>query len=107
MYAAAISGHAPLLRPDTLAAVTAIHSTDPDLVRGDRAPYALGFEAKGLYYPFLSANAFGHTGAAGSDGFADPRSGVASGYTRRRAAFGFNAPENDRLAAAVHRAATR
>ncbi|MEV2219613.1 serine hydrolase domain-containing protein [Nocardia vinacea] len=42
IYAAAISGHAPLLQADTLAAVTAVHSTDPDLVRGDRAPYALG-----------------------------------------------------------------
>ncbi|MFE9322814.1 hypothetical protein ACIHDR_22430 [Nocardia sp. NPDC052278] len=62
---------APLLKPDTLTAVTAIHSTDPDLVRGDRAPYALGFEAKGLYYPFLSANAFGHAGAAGHDGVAE------------------------------------
>ncbi|MEV4235061.1 MULTISPECIES: hypothetical protein [unclassified Nocardia] len=99
------------MKPDTLAAVTTIHSAGPDLVRGDRAPYALGFEAKGLYYPYLSANAFGHTGAVGSDGFADPRSGLAYGYTRRRAAFGFrgmaaggvgelSAPENDRLAAA-------
>ncbi|MFX0576782.1 serine hydrolase domain-containing protein [Nocardia nepalensis] len=110
MYAAAISGvdgRGPLLKSDTLAVVTAIHSTGPDLVRGERAPYALGFEAKGLYYPFLSANAFGHTGAAGCDGFADPRSGLSYGYTRRRAAFGFSAPENDRLAAVVHHAAGR
>ncbi|WP_433202046.1 serine hydrolase domain-containing protein [Nocardia sp. CA-107356] len=110
MYAAAISGldgRAQLLKSDTLAMVTAVHSAGPDLVRGERAPYALGFEAKGLYYPFLGANAFGHTGAVGCDGFADPRSGLAYGYTRRRAAFGFSAPENDRLAAAVHRAASR
>lgn len=38
--------------------------------------------------------------------FADPRSGVAFGYTRRRFGFGWAYPEHDRIAAAVHRAAT-
>ncbi|MEV0251691.1 serine hydrolase domain-containing protein [Nocardia sp. NPDC050712] len=108
MYAAAstgIGGREPLLSLETIATVSTIHSGGFDLVRGERAPYALGFEAKGLLYPFLGAHAFGHTGSAGSDGFADPHSGLAYGYTRRRAAFAFNAPENARLAAAVHRAA--
>ncbi|MGY2005542.1 serine hydrolase domain-containing protein [Nocardia gipuzkoensis] len=108
MYAAAttgIDGRDPLLSLETIATISAIHSSGPDLVRGDRAPYALGFEAKSLLYPFLGAQAFGHTGSAGSDGFADPHSGLTYGYTRRRAAFAFNAPENARLAAVVHRAA--
>ncbi|PXX64042.1 CubicO group peptidase (beta-lactamase class C family) [Nocardia tenerifensis] len=107
MYAAAISeidGRAPLLKPDTLAVFTTVQTAGHDLVRGANAPYLVGFEAKGLRLPFLGANAFGHAGAAGSDGFADPHSGLAYGYTRRRAAFGFNGPENDRLAAALHRA---
>ncbi|MGA6205622.1 serine hydrolase domain-containing protein [Nocardia testacea] len=109
MYAAAITGvdgREPLLSLDTIATISAIHSSGPDLVRGAQAPYTLGFEAKSLLYPFLGAHAFGHTGSAGSDGFADPHSGLAYGYTRRRAAFAFNAPENARLAAALHRAAT-
>ncbi len=109
MYAAAttgIDGRDPLLSLETIATISAIHSSGPDLVRGDRAPYALGFEAKSLLHPFLGAHAFGHTGSAGSDGFADPHSGLTYGYTRRRAAFAFNAPENARLAAVVHRAAT-
>ncbi|MFE7743202.1 serine hydrolase domain-containing protein [Nocardia sp. NPDC057455] len=108
MYAAAttgIDGRDPLLSLGTIATISAVHSSGPDLVRGDRAPYTLGFEAKSLLYPFLGAHAFGHTGSAGSDGFADPHSGLAYGYTRRRAAFAFNAPENARLAAAIHRAA--
>jgi CubicO group peptidase (beta-lactamase class C family) len=42
-----------------------------------RAPYDL----------VLCENAFGHSGAAGSLGFADPASGVAYAYTRRRFAF--------------------
>ncbi|MFE3542909.1 serine hydrolase domain-containing protein [Nocardia sp. NPDC059177] len=109
MYAAAVTGidgRPALLSLDTIATISTIHSTGTDLVRGTQAPYALGFEAKSLLHPFLGAHAFGHTGSAGSDGFADPHSGLTYGYTRRRAAFAFNAPENARLAAALHRAAT-
>ncbi|MYV40321.1 EstA family serine hydrolase, partial [Streptomyces sp. SID1328] len=47
-------------------------------------------------------------GPSGSQAFADPRSGLAYGYTRRRFAYpGGAAPENDRLAAAVHEAALK
>ncbi|MBF6352302.1 MULTISPECIES: serine hydrolase domain-containing protein [Nocardia] len=108
MYAAAVTGidgREPLLSLETIATISAVHSGGADLVRGDRAPYTLGFEAKSLLYPFLGAHAFGHTGSAGSDGFADPHRGLTYGYTRRRAAFAFNAPENARLAAVLHRAA--
>ncbi|WP_280233289.1 serine hydrolase domain-containing protein [Nocardia cyriacigeorgica] len=108
MYAAAVSGvdgRPPLLSADTIEVISEIHSSGTDLVRG-QAPYTLGFEAKGLVHQFLGVHAFGHAGSAGSDGFVDPHSGLTYGYTRRRAAFAFNAPENARLAAAVHRAAT-
>jgi hypothetical protein len=37
---------------------------------------------------------------------ADPVSGIAFGYTRRRFGFGWSYPEHDRLATAVHRSAT-
>jgi CubicO group peptidase (beta-lactamase class C family) len=108
MYAAAVTGldgRPPLLTLDTIAEISRIHSAGTDLVRGERAPYAVGFEAKGLMYPFLGVHALGHSGSAGSDGFADPHTGITYGYTRRRAAFAFHAPENTRLAAAVHLAA--
>jgi CubicO group peptidase (beta-lactamase class C family) len=109
MYAAAVSGldgRAPLLGPDVLGEFATLHSTGGDLVVGPHGQYALGFQAKGLRYPFLSARAFGHGGSAGSEAFADPRSGVTFGYTRRRFSFDWSYPEHDRLAAAVHRAAT-
>ncbi|MFF3436952.1 serine hydrolase domain-containing protein [Streptosporangium sp. NPDC002721] len=109
LYAAAVwglGGRPPLLRPDTVAEFAQLHSTGADLVRGEQGNYALGFQAKGLRYRFLSANAFGHDGSAGSEAFADPRTGVAFGYTRRRFGFGWSYPEHDRLAAAVHRAVT-
>ncbi|WP_249644836.1 serine hydrolase domain-containing protein [Nocardia sputi] len=109
MYAAAttgVDGRPPLLSLETIATISAVHSSGADLVRGNRAPYTLGFEAKSLLHPFLGVHAFGHTGSAGSDGFADPHSGLTYGYTRHRAAFAFNAPENGRLAAVLHRAVT-
>jgi CubicO group peptidase (beta-lactamase class C family) len=109
MYAAAVSGldgHAPLLKPDTLGEFAILHSIAGDLVTGPQGQYALGFQAKGLRYPFLSALSFGHGGSAGSEAFADPRSGIAFGYTRRRFSLNWSYPEHDRLAAAVHRAAT-
>ncbi|MBB4935500.1 CubicO group peptidase (beta-lactamase class C family) [Lipingzhangella halophila] len=109
MYAAAVfgvDGRAPLLKPDTLGEFAQLHSAGADLIRGGQGSYTLGFEAKGLRYPFLSANAFGHNGSAGSESFADPVSGIAFGYTRRRFSFNWSYPEHDRLAAAVHHAAT-
>lgn len=110
LYAAAVSGldgRPPLLEPGTLGEFAMLHSAGRDLVTGDAGQYALGFQAKGLRYPFLSANAFGHNGSAGSESFVDPRSGIAFGYTRRQFSATWSYPEHDRLAAAVHSAASR
>ncbi|MFJ8195768.1 serine hydrolase domain-containing protein [Streptomyces sp. NPDC096152] len=110
LYAAAISevdGKAPLLKPDTVAEFGQLHSAGYDLVARRHRSYGLGFQATAdTWHPFLGAGAIGHSGAAGSQAFADPASGLAYGYTRRRFAFpGGAAPENDRLARAAHRAA--
>ncbi|CAL9412402.1 hypothetical protein SUDANB58_01672 [Streptomyces sp. enrichment culture] len=110
MYAAAISevdGRPPLLKPDTLALAGQLHSVGHDLVARVHRAFGFGFQATGqVWYPFLGAGAFGHSGAGGSQAFADPRSGLAYGYTRRRCAFpGGAAPENEAFVRAVHRAA--
>ncbi len=110
MYAAVISsvdGRGPLLKPDVLAEFTRRHCAGVDLVTGERDHFLLGFEAQGVRYPVLGADAFGHSGAVGAQAFADPRSGIAYSYTRRRfvAGGGGGAPENHRLVAAVLRAA--
>ncbi|MCH5677112.1 serine hydrolase domain-containing protein [Streptomyces gilvus] len=110
MYAATISGLAerpPLLKPDTIAEVGQIHSVGYDLVARTHRSYGLGFQATAdTWHPFLGAGAFGHSGAGGSQAFADPRTGLSYGYTRRRLAFpGGAAPENQRLVRAVHTAA--
>jgi CubicO group peptidase (beta-lactamase class C family) len=101
LYAAAVwgtDGRPPLLKPDTVGEFSMLHSTGGDLVRGDQGNYTLGFQAKGLRYGFLSANAFGHDGSAGSESFADPRTGIAFGYTRRRFGFGWSYPPPEKLA---------
>jgi len=110
MYAAmigAVDGKAPLLKPDTVAEFGRIHSVGYDLVTRTHKAFGLGFQATAdLWYPFLGAGALGHSGANGTQAFADPRSGLAYGYLRRRFVFPHGAaPENERLARAVHRAA--
>ncbi|MEU6671428.1 serine hydrolase domain-containing protein [Streptomyces sp. NPDC046727] len=110
MYAAMIGeveGRAPLLKEDTLAEFGQIHSVGYDLVARAHKAFGLGFQATAdVWHPFLGAGTVGHSGANGVQSFADPRGGIAYGYTRRRFAFpGGAAPENNRLAATVQRAA--
>jgi CubicO group peptidase (beta-lactamase class C family) len=110
MYAAAISsldGAAPLLKPDTAATFAQIHSIGYDLVTRDHKAFGLGFHATSEYYPVLGQGAFGHSGAGGQQAFADPRHGLAYGYSRRRFPFpAAAAPENDRLIRALYAAAS-
>ena len=88
MYAAIIGevdDRPPLLKPDTIAEFAKVHSSGIDKVTGtDVHTFGLGFEVQGIRYPFLGPDAFGHSGAAGAQAFADPRSGVTYGYARRR-----------------------
>ncbi|MFG2885773.1 serine hydrolase domain-containing protein [Streptomyces sp. NPDC048297] len=110
MYAAMISEvdeKAPLLKEDTVAEFGQPHSVGYDLVSRTHKSFGLGFQATSdTWHPFLGAGTIGHSGACGSQAFADPRSGLSYAYTRRRFTFpGGAAPENNRLASAVHRAA--
>ncbi|GIG20621.1 serine hydrolase [Cellulomonas chitinilytica] len=110
LYAAAIGadGRGALLDDASVAAVAALATPGPDLVTGEVDHFGLGFERTQVPYPFLGASAFGHSGAAGAQGFADPENGVAFGYARRRfAAAGNLAPEVDALARALGAAAAR
>ncbi|ANP50421.1 CubicO group peptidase (beta-lactamase class C family) [Streptomyces griseochromogenes] len=112
LYAAAIStvdGRPPLLTPETAALFGGLRTPGgPDLVTGSTDHFAVGFEYLAGRYPLLGDDAIGHSGATGSLGFADPASGVAYGYTRRRFSFpsGHGAAlENGRLIGSVLRAA--
>lgn len=110
MYAAAIGevdGVARLLSPETVAEFSAVQMRGTDLVTGETDHFSVGFEAQGVRYPSLGPDAFGHSGAVGAQSFADPGSGIAYSYTRRRFSFqgGGGAVENARLIDAVTRAA--
>ncbi|MFF4317448.1 serine hydrolase domain-containing protein [Streptomyces sp. NPDC001568] len=105
LYAAAISGvggRPALLEPATAAEVARPHTPGTDRVTAEVDHFGLGFERQHAVGP----EAFGHCGAAGGLGFADPATGIAYGYTRRRYGFpGGLAPENGPLTAAVLEAA--
>ncbi|MCB5910578.1 serine hydrolase domain-containing protein [Streptomyces pinistramenti] len=109
MYAAAIGspdGTAALLKPDTAAAFAQIHSIGHDLVTREQKAFGVGFHATSEVYPVLGQGAFGHSGAGGQQAFADPRNGLAYGYSRRRFPVPNGpAPENHRLIRALHAAA--
>ncbi|MEU9943245.1 serine hydrolase domain-containing protein [Streptomyces lavendulae] len=101
LYAAAIGGLGglpALLKPDTLADVARPHTPGTDSVVPEADHFGLGFERQHAVGP----EAFGHCAASGGLGFADPVTGIAYGYTRRRFGFpGGTAPENGPLTAAV------
>ncbi|MFJ7280597.1 serine hydrolase domain-containing protein [Kitasatospora sp. NPDC098663] len=109
MYAVAIGpvdGTAPLLKPETLALAGQIQSIGHDVVLGEQKAFTIGFHATSEYYPQLGQGSFGHSGAGGQQAFADPRNGIAYGYTRRRTPFPAAAgPENDRLIRTLYEAA--
>ncbi|MGJ7419058.1 serine hydrolase domain-containing protein [Streptomyces cinereoruber] len=112
MYAAIageLDGRPPLLAPGTLAEFARIHARGTDLVTGSRNAFGLGFVPLATRYPSLNPGAVGHSGAPGSQAFADPAAGLAYSYARRRFALvgGPGAPENDRLVAAVTEAAAK
>ncbi|CAM5576652.1 serine hydrolase domain-containing protein [Streptomyces abikoensis] len=112
MYAAAISGlgdREALLTPATAAEFAQVHSEGRDLVIGAFGAFGLGFgNMAAEKFPFLGARAFGHGGAAGSQAFADPSTGLAFGYNRRRFAYREdNEVQLTRLIKATHEAATR
>ncbi|MGA4837360.1 serine hydrolase domain-containing protein [Streptomyces sp. G45] len=108
MYAAAafgLNGDHPLLEPDTAAEFARVHSAGTDLVSDSVKQFGLGFNTITGNFDSVAAGAFGHSGAAGSLAFADPRQGYAYAYTRRRHAYpGGAALENVGLLWSVVRA---
>ena len=70
-----------LLEPDTVAAASATQAKGPDLVMTYDTHYGTGFGLTSAFRPMAGEGSFGHYGSGGSVGFANPRLGVAFGYT--------------------------
>lgn len=76
----------------------------PDSVLIFPIPFALGFMTHSDMSPFLGGRSFGHYGAGGSVGFADPDRGIAGGYVMNQMHFGLAGdPRTAALLGAVDR----
>lgn len=89
MYAACIGevGGVRLLRPETVEAARTPQTDGiggpaplPTAPPGDAQRFGLGFELPRRLIPMLGQGSFGHPGAGGRIGFADPECGFAVGY---------------------------
>jgi len=74
-----------LLPPERIRIATELQTDDVDLAIGFPIRKALGYFLGGPYSPMSERiAAFGHPGAGGSTAFADPRYGLAVGFTKNR-----------------------
>ena len=73
-----------LFGPKTLARALEVTSEGPDALLGVRLRFGLGFGRDGGDVHLLGPDSYGHGGAGGSFGFADPPSGIAFGYVMKQ-----------------------
>ena len=82
-----VDGFPRLLTDDTIARVTQIPTVGEDLVLRVPTRFAVVFEKADDRVPYGSHQAFGHDGAGGSIGIADPWHGLAYAWIPRRMSF--------------------
>jgi len=91
-----------LLRQETLDDAIAEASAGPDAVLGRPSRFGLGFQLTQPERPLgPNPRAFGHFGAGGSLGFADPDTGLAFGYVMNGSGPRWQNPRNHALLEAV------
>ncbi len=90
MYAACIGpvDGIRLLDQATLANAIEPRTSGPDSVLMFPIPFGLGFMRNSDFSPFTGDGAFGHYGAGGAVGFADPDRGLAFGYAMNQMQLG-------------------
>ena len=71
------------LRELTAPAIPSAHGFYDECIKGE-AQFSLGFMKSGSGFPFGNPGSFGHAGAGGSLGFADPQSQIGYGYIPNR-----------------------
>jgi len=93
------------LQPETVERAIVPQVSGPDSVLIFPIPFALGFMGHSDMSPFVGGRSFGHYGAGGSVGFADPDRRIAGGYVMNKMHFGLAGdPRTAALLAAVDRA---
>jgi CubicO group peptidase (beta-lactamase class C family) len=73
-----------ILAPETIDAARECHSEGPDKVILVPSRFGLGFSLPPMLASGCGPGAFGHPGAGGSLGFADPEAALAFGYVMNR-----------------------
>jgi CubicO group peptidase (beta-lactamase class C family) len=102
-YVPLTAGGGSLLAAETLAAARVEASAGHDVVLDRPSRFGLGFQLNGAERRFgPGARTFGHFGAGGSVGFADPEAGLAFGYAMNRAGPRWQNPRNRALIDAVY-----
>jgi CubicO group peptidase (beta-lactamase class C family) len=89
MYAATIgpvdgTSTGPLLTPEQVAAASTTQTSGADSCLVFETTFGLGYMTASPFSPYGSARSFGHAGAGGSVGFADPENGLGFGYVMNR-----------------------
>jgi CubicO group peptidase (beta-lactamase class C family) len=105
MYAAVIGeiDGVRLLSPDTVKAACQVQSDGRDLVLGMPSRFGSGFMLAPSLGPGIGPAGFGHPGAGGSLGFADPDAELAFGYVMNQMKLGVTGDERTAaLIAAVY-----
>ena len=87
MCIGAVDGFPPLLAGDTIARVTQIQTVGKDLVLGFPTRFGIVFQKADDRVGYGSHQAFGHDGAGGSIGIADPWHGLGYAWIPRRMSF--------------------
>jgi CubicO group peptidase (beta-lactamase class C family) len=94
-----------LLSKDSVDRAIEVQVEGPDQVMIFPIPFGLGFMTHSDMSPFVGGRSFGHYGAGGSVGFADPDRGIAGGYVMNKMHFGLAGdPRTAALLGAVDRA---
>ncbi|HWD52773.1 MAG TPA: serine hydrolase domain-containing protein [Acidimicrobiales bacterium] len=94
-----------ILTPDTVDTMIIPRTSGVDLVLGAESIFGLGMLCDTPFSPFLGAGSFGHYGAGGSVGFAQPGAGVAFAYVMNQMRLGLSGDaRTGSLIEAVHAA---
>jgi CubicO group peptidase (beta-lactamase class C family) len=94
-----------IVEPATLAEAVAEASAGPDFVLGRESRFGLGFQLTQAGRPLgPNPRTFGHFGAGGALGFADPDAGLAFAYVTNRSGPRWQNPRNRALIDAVYEA---
>ena len=85
----------------TLKTATEEQRNGPDRILFNSSRFALGYWLDCALFRMIGPSSFGHPGAGGSMGFADPELELAFGYVPNRSAIGLTGdPRSERLMAA-------